>query len=94
MLYPGVIFSTCFFLNFFIWGKHSSGAVPFTTMLSLLCLWFFISLPLVFLGYYFGYRKAPYDHPVRTNQIPRQVPEQVWYMNPILRYCQLLKQQY
>ena len=26
----------------------------------------------------------PYQHPVRTNQIPRQVPEQMWYMNPIL----------
>uniref|UniRef100_A0A8B9R9F1 Transmembrane 9 superfamily member n=1 Tax=Astyanax mexicanus TaxID=7994 RepID=A0A8B9R9F1_ASTMX len=23
----------------------------------------------------------PYDNPVRTNQIPRQVPEQRWYMN-------------
>ncbi|KAK3089670.1 hypothetical protein FSP39_005498 [Pinctada imbricata] len=80
--YPGLMFGTCFILNFFIWGKHSSGALPFTTMLALLCMWFGISLPLVFLGYYFGYRKQPYEHPVRTNQIPRQVPEQMWYMNP------------
>lgn len=87
-LYPGIIFSTCFFLNFFIWGKHSSGAVPFSTMLALLCLWFGISLPLVFLGYYFGYRKQPFQHPVRTNQIPRQVPDQLWYMNPML--CTLM----
>ncbi|CAK9815007.1 Transmembrane 9 superfamily member 4 [Anthophora plagiata] len=87
-LYPGIVFSTCFFLNFFIWGKHSSGAVPFTTMLALLCLWFGISLPLVYLGYYFGYRKQPFTHPVRTNQIPRQVPDQLWYMNPIL--CTLM----
>ena len=83
-LYPGIVFTTCFFLNFFIWGKHSSGAVPFTTMLALLCLWFCISLPLVYLGYFFGYRKQPFTHPVRTNQIPRQVPDQLWYMNPIL----------
>ncbi|KAI4465012.1 transmembrane 9 superfamily protein [Holotrichia oblita] len=82
--YPGIIASTCFFLNFFIWGKASSGAVPFSTMLSLLSLWFCISLPLVYLGYYFGYRKQPFQHPVRTNQIPRQVPDQHWYMNPIL----------
>lgn len=87
-LYPGIVFTTCFFLNFFIWGKHSSGAVPFTTMLALLCLWFGISLPLVYLGYYFGYRKQPFTHPVRTNQIPRQVPDQLWYMNPIL--CTLM----
>ena len=26
-LYPGVVFGVGFFLNFFIWGKHSSGAV-------------------------------------------------------------------
>lgn len=80
-LYPGIVFGTCFFLNFFIWDKHSSGAVPFGTMLSLLCLWFGISVPLVYLGYYFGYRKHPYQHPVRTNMIPRQVPTQPWYMN-------------
>lgn len=67
--------------------------VPFTTMLALLCMWFGISMPLVYLGYYFGFRKQPYDNPVRTNQIPRQVPEQRWYMNkfvgwasPITRY--------
>ncbi|CAN8001861.1 unnamed protein product [Ixodes hexagonus] len=87
-LYPAIVFGTCFFLNFFIWGKHSSGAVPFATMVALLCLWFGISVPLVFLGYFFGYRKKPYEHPVRTNQIPRQVPEQVWYMNPTL--CTLM----
>lgn len=85
-LYPGIVFVTCFFLNFFIWGKASSGAVPFSTMISLLLMWFFISLPLVYLGYYFGYRKQPFQHPVRTNQIPRQVPEQHWYMNPFLWY--------
>lgn len=86
--YPGIVFTTCFFLNFFIWGKHSSGAVPFTTMLALLCLWFGISLPLVYLGYFFGFRKQPFTHPVRTNQIPRQVPDQLWYMNPML--CTLM----
>lgn len=79
IFYPFVVFSVCFLLNFFIWGKFltiyyriksnltktffffigkkSSGAVPFSTMLALLTMIFGISLPLVFLGYYFGYRK-------------------------------------
>ena len=43
LLYPGVIFGLSFFLNFFIWGKKSSGAVPFTTMICILLLWFGIS---------------------------------------------------
>ncbi|XP_005089168.1 transmembrane 9 superfamily member 4 isoform X1 [Aplysia californica] len=83
-VFPGIMFGICLLLNFFIWGKHSSGAVPFTTMLALLCMWFGISLPLVFMGFYFGFRKQAYEHPVRTNQIPRQVPEQTWYMSPFL----------
>ncbi|KAG7170764.1 transmembrane 9 superfamily member 4-like [Homarus americanus] len=83
-LYPAFVFVTGFFLNFFIWGKRSSGAVPFTTMMALLSLWVCILVPLTFIGYYFGFRKQPYEHPVRTNQIPRQVPEQVWYMHPML----------
>eukprot|EP00111_Clytia_hemisphaerica_P000381 TCONS_00001054-protein len=84
LLFPGIVFSIAFFLNFFLWGKQSSGAIPFTTMIALFCLWFGISIPLVYLGYFFGYRKAPYTHSVRTNQIPRQVPDQVWYMHPFI----------
>ncbi|CAF3411127.1 unnamed protein product [Rotaria socialis] len=83
-LYPSVVCGVCFILNFFIWGKRSSGAVPFSTMLAILVMWLGISFPLVCLGFYFGYRKHPYDQPVRTNQIPRQVPEQQWFMHPVL----------
>jgi len=65
-----------------MWAKQSSLAIPFLTQISLLALWLFVALPLTFAGYYFGFRKQPYGHPVRTNQIPRQVPEQVWYLRP------------
>lgn len=83
LLYPALCSFIAFVLNFFAWGKRSSGAVPFTTMIALLAMWFGVSLPLVVCGFYFGYRKKSYENPVRTNQIPRQVPEQQWYMNPI-----------
>merc|ERR1711924_239993 len=72
-----------FVLNLFIWGQKSSGAVPFTTMFALLALWFGISVPLVFLGAYFGFRKVTIELPVRTNQIPRQIPDQPWFIHPI-----------
>lgn len=83
-LYPLYTFTIGFFLNFFVWSKDSSSAIPIPTMLALFALWFFVSMPLTFVGYFFGFRKQPYEHPVRTNQIPRQVPEQVWYMHPVL----------
>ena len=50
VLYPLVVSSVVVFLNFFVWGKRSSGAIPFTSMLSVLAMWFGISVPLVLLG--------------------------------------------
>lgn len=80
LFYPGIIFLLSFFVNFFFWGEASSGAIPFYTAMGLLCMWLGISLPLVLTGYYFGFRKSAYEHPVRTNQIPRQIPPQSWFL--------------
>ncbi|KAI0562188.1 Endomembrane protein [Gracilaria domingensis] len=73
-LFPGLTFALFFVLNLFVWGSGSSGAVPFTTLLLLLFMWFGISVPLVFAGAYVGYKSKPYEFPCRTNQIPRQIP--------------------
>jgi len=81
--FPGSVFAIFFFLNILIWGQKSSGAVPFTTMFALVLLWFGISVPLVFVGSFLGFKKPAIEDPVKTNKIPRQVPEQAWYMNPI-----------
>merc|ERR1719502_471153 len=85
-LYPGLIFATFFFLNFFVWSQGSSSAIPFGTMVALLLMWFCISVPLVFLGAFFGFKAKLSDPPTRTNEIPRQVPEQAWYMGGILPF--------
>jgi transmembrane 9 superfamily protein 2/4 len=81
VLYPGLLFGIFFVLNLFLWGKASSQAVPFGTLFALLVLWFGISVPLVFLGSYFGFKARVVEQPVRTNQIARQIPEQVWYLS-------------
>eukprot|EP00195_Chlamydomonas_chlamydogama_P006578 CAMPEP_0202903266 /NCGR_PEP_ID=MMETSP1392-20130828/23330_1 /ASSEMBLY_ACC=CAM_ASM_000868 /TAXON_ID=225041 /ORGANISM="Chlamydomonas chlamydogama, Strain SAG 11-48b" /LENGTH=640 /DNA_ID=CAMNT_0049590357 /DNA_START=131 /DNA_END=2053 /DNA_ORIENTATION=+ len=83
LLFPGSCFVIFFALNLLIWGQKSSGAVPFGTLFALCFLWFGISVPLVFVGSYFGYKKTAPEDPVRTNKIPRQIPEQPWYMNPV-----------
>jgi len=83
LLLPGIVFGIFLVLNACLASVDSSGTVPFTTLLSLMALWFGISTPLVFVGSFFGYRAPAIEPPVRTNQIPRQVPEQVWYMQPL-----------
>ncbi|EER88737.1 transmembrane 9 superfamily member 8 [Sorghum bicolor] len=84
LMFPGIVFAIFFVLNTLIWGEKSSGAVPFTTMFALVLLWFGISVPLVFVGSYLGFKKPAMEDPVRTNKIPRSIPEQPWYMNPVV----------
>mmetsp|Transcript_10747 Transcript_10747/g.16107 ORF Transcript_10747/g.16107 Transcript_10747/m.16107 type:complete len:348 (-) Transcript_10747:23-1066(-) len=79
---PLTVFTIFFVLNLFLYGEHSAGFVPLGTMVALVALWFGISVPLVFVGSYFGYRKPAPEQPVSTNQIPRQIPQQIWYLQP------------
>merc|ERR1712065_7734 len=84
LMFPGICFCIFFVINLFIWGKKSSGAVPFGTLVAIMAMWFGVSVPLVFLGAYFGFRKALPKNPVETHHIPRQIPDQVWYMRPLV----------
>lgn len=77
-LYPAFIFAVFFGLNLVLWYEGSSGAIAFPTFFTLFFLWFCVSVPLVFLGSFFGYKKEVITHPVRTNLIPRQIPPQAW----------------
>ncbi|KAH7294029.1 hypothetical protein KP509_28G053300 [Ceratopteris richardii] len=82
-IFPGAAFCIFFILNCLIWGEKSSGAVPFGTMFALVFLWFGISVPLVFIGGYLGFKQPPIEDPVCTNKIPRPIPDQAWYMQPV-----------
>ena len=84
LLFPGLLFSTIFILNLFVWAQASSTALPFGTLLGLVALWLLIQLPLVYCGSWYGFHhSSPYEHPTKTNSIPRQIPEQPWYMRRI-----------
>lgn len=84
LLLPVGIFASFFLLNLFVWARASSGAVPFTTMLVLVGIWFVISVPLSFLGSWLGFKQPATPPPTRTNQIPRQIPPSgSTYMRPL-----------
>lgn len=81
LFYPATAFMVFFILNLMIWGEKSSGAVPFTTLLALLVLWFGVSVPLVYLGAHLAIRKDPIVPPIKVNPLPREIkPNSVDYL--------------
>ncbi|KAK4475075.1 hypothetical protein MN116_002168 [Schistosoma mekongi] len=84
LLFPSIVLVFGLVINTFIWYKGSSAAIPFTTLLALLSLWLGISLPLIYIGFFFGYRKRGFEQPIHTNRIPRAVPDQRVCQNLLL----------
>jgi len=84
ILVPGGILVTFAFLNFFLIFVKSSGAVPAGTLLAIVAIWFVISLPISAVGSILALKKEQLSQPVRTNQIPRQIPTQPFYLKTIV----------
>lgn len=82
-LVPGIMFGVFIFLNFFLISAKSSGAIPIGTMIAIIFLWFGISVPLSVVGSIWQSKKLILSVPVRTNQIPRQIPTQPWYLRTV-----------
>lgn len=55
---PSIVFADFFLMNLILWVEGSSAAIPFGTLVAILALWFGISVPLTFIGAYFGFKKA------------------------------------
>ena len=75
MYFPGVVFLVFTTINILIKHTGSTGAVPLRTFFSILTLWFMVSIPLTFVGGYLATKFKIIDYPVRTNQIPRHIPD-------------------
>lgn len=82
-LVPGILFLVFVFLNFFLISAKSSGAIPVGTMAAIIVIWFAISFPLSIVGSIWQSKRSVLSVPVRTNQIPRQIPAQPWYLRTI-----------
>ena len=83
VLVPGILFGVFVLLNFFLISVDSSGAIPIGTMIAIVVIWFVISIPLSVIGSIVASKRPLLDVPVRTNQIPRQIPQQPWYLKLI-----------
>lgn len=83
VLVPGIMYGLFILLNFFLISVNSSGAIPLGTMIAIVVIWFSISLPLSVVGSIWQSKRTVFSVPVRTNQIPRQIPPQHWYLRTI-----------
>lgn len=83
VLVPGILFLVFVVLNFFLISVQSSGAIPMGTMFAIVLIWFIISIPLSVIGSILASKRPLLSVPVRTNQIPRQIPTQPWYLRTI-----------
>lgn len=72
--FSGIVFVILTIINFILWGSNSTGAIPISLFFALLAMWFCISVPLTLLGGFLGARADHIQYPVRTNQIPREIP--------------------
>lgn len=79
------LFAMPFFLiwaviNSVAWGYGTTQALPWTTVVLLMCLWMFVGYPLTVIGGIFGKNWAHgFDAPCRTKNIAREIPSVPWY---------------
>ncbi|KAA8492504.1 Transmembrane 9 superfamily member 7 [Porphyridium purpureum] len=71
--FSGLAFSIFFLMNVLAVFLHSTDAVPFFTLLLLVALWLLVSVPLTYIGAFFGYKAAKVEFPCRVNTVPREI---------------------
>jgi transmembrane 9 superfamily protein 2/4 len=73
-LFPGVAFCIFLLFNIILFFMHSSASAPFLDVIILAAMWCCVSIPLVFLGAYFGYKQEAIEFPTVTSTIARAIP--------------------
>eukprot|EP00761_Pharyngomonas_kirbyi_P012150 gb/GECH01012177.1/.p1 GENE.gb/GECH01012177.1/~~gb/GECH01012177.1/.p1 ORF type:complete len:594 (+),score=103.58 gb/GECH01012177.1/:1-1782(+) len=74
------VFLVFSFLNTVAIVYRSSAALPFTTILLILTIYFLVTFPLSLLGAIAGKnRPATFNEPCRTKKVPREIPPAPWY---------------
>lgn len=84
LLVPGFILLSITILNFFLISVHSSGAIPAGTFIAIIAIWFVISIPSSIFGSLIAFKRESLSKPVQTNQIPRQIPTQPYYLKTVV----------
>jgi len=86
-LFPGACFVVFLLFNIFLAFFKSSGSVPFLDVVIVAAMWCCISIPLVFIGAYLGYKAETISFPTITSTIARSIPEPTLLLKPSISMC-------
>jgi transmembrane 9 superfamily protein 2/4 len=84
VLFPGVAFSIFLLFNVILWFLQSAVSAPFLDVIILAAMWCCVSIPLVFLGAYFGYKQDSIEFPTVTSTIARAIPPAQPLLHPVV----------
>ncbi|KAG7349607.1 endomembrane protein 70-domain containing protein [Nitzschia inconspicua] len=84
ILFPGVAFCLFIFFNIILFFKQSSASAPFLDVIIVAAMWCCVSIPLVFVGAYFGYKKEAIQFPTVTSTIARAIPPPQPLLHPMV----------
>lgn len=85
-LFVGPLLFIFSIVNSMAWSAGSSAAMPFGTIMVVICVYSFITIPLTIAGAIRGRLVGPYETPCKTNQIRRQVPEVPFWKGSIVTF--------
>jgi len=74
LLFPGIAFFLFLFFNTILHFLDSGAAAPFLDVIIVAAMWSCVSVPLVFVGAYFGYKEESIEFPTVTSTIARAIP--------------------
>jgi transmembrane 9 superfamily protein 2/4 len=84
VFFPGMAYGIFVFFNVILWIMHSVASAPFLDVLIVAAMWCCISIPLVFLGAYFGYKHDAIEFPTVTSTIARAIPPSPPLLHPMV----------
>jgi len=85
--FPAICFVIFLTFNIILAFFRSSGSVPFLDVLIVAAMWCCVSIPLVFIGAFFGYKKNAIKYPTVTSTIARAIPPPTAILSPNVNMC-------
>jgi len=73
-IFPGFVFTLAFLLNFIALYYGSLAHIPFGTMVVVVLIWLFVSVPLTLVGTYAGRHYGGQATPCRVTPVPKPIP--------------------